>query len=132
MYDSGRGADDGHLFTTGWGEPIYSGTVTSRRPSSSVLTTSQTTDHVRRTSSARPTHYEFQYREFTTVHRSSEGTSVRPGTRVDGSELQPELQLGDVVPFLARDARSERSGMTAWLQSTFRPAGIVPDVGLHA
>jgi hypothetical protein len=29
---------------------------------------------------------------------------VRSGTGLDGSELQPELQLSDVVPFLAMDA----------------------------
>lgn len=45
----------------------------------------------------RPTHYEFQYSRFTTVHRSSEGMGVRSRTGLDGSELQPELQLSDVV-----------------------------------
>jgi hypothetical protein len=35
------------------------------------------------------------------IHRSSEGMGVRPETGLDGSELQPELQLGDVVSILA-------------------------------
>jgi hypothetical protein len=35
------------------------------------------------------------------VHRSSDGIGVRSGTSLDGSELQPELQLNAVVSILS-------------------------------
>lgn len=49
------------------------------------------------------------------VHRGSEGMGVRSGTGLDGSELQPELQLGDVVTIVANDARSAVGGREGML-----------------